>query len=154
VSDSGRKRDNHPVQSRAERELLAPVDDVWALLAEPYHLADWWPGYAAIRPDRRGLVEGARWQVARGGRPGLFRRPRSEGLVLIVDVVPGRGFTWRDLQQRFSAEIRIEPTEEAGTLAAVRLEATMFHFVVEELRRAPRQALARLHALCQTAAGL
>ena len=28
----------------ASRELLAPRADVWAFLAEPYHLSDWWPG--------------------------------------------------------------------------------------------------------------
>ena len=32
----------------AARELLAPREDVWAFLAEPHHLADWWPGIAAV----------------------------------------------------------------------------------------------------------
>ena len=31
-------------RGKAERELLAPPADVWAFLAEPHHLPDWWPG--------------------------------------------------------------------------------------------------------------
>ena len=70
-----RNRDNHrAVRIEAETELLATRPDVWALLAEPDHLADWWAGYASIRPDRRGLAEGARWKVVRG-----LDRARSGG---------------------------------------------------------------------------
>ena len=54
----------------ATRELLAPQRDVWALLAEPYHLPDWWPAYTGVQPDRRGLATGARWQVDARARPG------------------------------------------------------------------------------------
>ncbi len=65
---SRRNRDNHrAVRIDAQTELLATRPEVWALLAEPEHLADWWPAYASIRPDRRGLAEGARWEVVRGG---------------------------------------------------------------------------------------
>ena len=49
--------------SSATRELDSPVRDVWAFLAEPLHLPDWWPGYSGVQPDRRGLASGARWQV-------------------------------------------------------------------------------------------
>ena len=70
----------------AETELVATRGDAWALLAEPHHLSDWWPGYASIRPDRRGLVEGARWQVVRGGEIGLLRRPGGDGLIVITAV--------------------------------------------------------------------
>ena len=52
-----RNRDNHrAVRIEAQTELLATRPEVWALLAEPQHLADWWPAYASIRPDRRGLA--------------------------------------------------------------------------------------------------
>src|SRR5439155_9080387 len=34
------------------REVLAPREDVWMFLAEPYHLADWWPGIRGVQPDR------------------------------------------------------------------------------------------------------
>jgi uncharacterized protein YndB with AHSA1/START domain len=36
----------------AKRELLAPPQDVWAFLVEPHNLSDWWPGIAAVHPDR------------------------------------------------------------------------------------------------------
>lgn len=99
----------------ATNELLALRDDVWALLAEPRHLSDWWPGYSTIRPDRRGLAEGARWEVARSNAPGLLRRPGGEGIVVVISVEPGRRFAWRDLQQGFAAEIRLEPAPEGNT---------------------------------------
>ena len=39
----------------ASRDLLAPREDVWGFIAEPYHLADWWPGISGVQPDRRGV---------------------------------------------------------------------------------------------------
>jgi len=138
----------------AKHELLALRDDVWALLAEPRHLSDWWPGYSTIRPDRRGLAEGARWKVARSSAPGLLRRPGGEGVIVITGVEQGRRFAWRDLQQGFAAEIRLEPAPEGNTRATLALEAPWWRIVAEGLRSSPRQSLARLHALCQTAAGL
>ena len=138
----------------AQNELLATRGDVWELLAEPRHLADWWPDYSTIRPDRRGLVEGARWQVVRGSTPGLLRRPGGEGMLVITKVEPELRFAWHDLQQDFEAEIRLEPAPEGHTRATLVVEASAWRIVAEGLRPTPRQALARLHALCQTAASL
>jgi uncharacterized protein YndB with AHSA1/START domain len=141
------------VHIEASGELLAPPADVWALLAEPHHLSDWWPGYATIRPDRRGVAPGARWQVARSQSTGLLRRPGDSGLIVLSAVEPGRAFAWRDVEQSFAAAIHIEP-ENGVTRAVVSLEAPWWRIRVEGLRRAPQEALSRLHALCQTAAGL
>ena len=47
----------------ASLELLAPRADVWAFLAEPFHLSDWWPGITGVEPDLRGFAPGARWKV-------------------------------------------------------------------------------------------
>jgi uncharacterized protein YndB with AHSA1/START domain len=149
------KRDNHrAVRIEDQRELLASRGDVWTLLAEPRHLADWWPGYSVIRPDRRGLAEGARWQVVRGSTPGLLRRPGGEGMVVIEAVEPGLRLAWRDIQQHFTVDVRLEPAPEGNTRATLILEAPWWRIVAEGLRSTPRQALARLHALCQTAASL
>jgi uncharacterized protein YndB with AHSA1/START domain len=137
----------------ASRRLLAPREDVWALLAEPYHLSDWWPGYTAIRPDRRGLAAGARWTVVRGTTPGLLRRPGGEGTIVIESVEPTLAVAWRDLQQQFRAEVAVASVD-GETDARVTLEASWWRLLVEGLRRAPQQALARLHALCQTADSL
>jgi uncharacterized protein YndB with AHSA1/START domain len=137
-----------------QRELLATRGDVWNLLAEPHHLSDWWPGYTTIRPDRRGLTEGARWQIVRGSAPGLLRRPGGDGLIVVTTVEPGRRFGWRDLQQAFVAEVDLGPATEGHTRATLSLEAPLWRVILEGLRDEPRQALARLHALCQTAATL
>ena len=64
----------------ATGELLSDRRDVWALVAEPYHLPDWWPAYTGVKPDRRGLAEGARWEVdpqPRSGIPAATRKARG-----------------------------------------------------------------------------
>jgi uncharacterized protein YndB with AHSA1/START domain len=137
----------------ASRRLLAAREEVWALLAEPYHLSDWWPGYRAIRPDRRGLAVGARWTVIRSESPGFLRRPGGEGLIVIESVEPTLALAWRDLEQSFKAEISIA-TVDAQTEARIALDASWWRLFVEGLRSAPEQALARLHELCQTADSL
>jgi uncharacterized protein YndB with AHSA1/START domain len=137
----------------ATRRLLAAREDVWALLAEPYHLSDWWPGYTAIRPDRRGLAARARWTVVRSATAGLLRRPGGEGMIVIESVEPTLGLAWRDLQQGFRAEIGVA-TVEGGTDATMTVEAPWWRLVVEGLRGMPERALARLHELCQTADSL
>jgi len=140
------------VRVKAATELLAPPDDVWALLAEPRHLSDWWPGYRAIRPDRRGLEVGARWEVVRS-QAGLLRRPGEAGLVAITAVEQNRCLAWQDVQQRFTATVDLEG-DDGQTRARVTVEAPWSRMLVEGLRLAPQEALSRLHALCQTAAGL
>jgi uncharacterized protein YndB with AHSA1/START domain len=137
----------------ASRRLLAARKDVWALLAEPHHLSDWWPGYVAIRPDRRGLAPGARWTVVRSANPGLLRRPGGEGMIVIESVEPTLSLAWRDLEQSFRAEIAIA-NADAETDAALAVDAQWWRLFAEGLRGAPEQALARLHALCRTAESL
>jgi uncharacterized protein YndB with AHSA1/START domain len=141
------------VRVEADRELLAPCADVWQLLSEPYHLSDWWPGYTAIRPDRRGLTPGARWTVVRSSDPGLLRRPGGEGLIVIGEVEERLSLSWHDLAQGFAAEIRLEPAGER-TRARVTVDAPWWRILVEGLRDLPRSSLGRLNDLCQTAAGL
>jgi uncharacterized protein YndB with AHSA1/START domain len=137
----------------AERQLLASTEDLWALLAEPHHLCDWWPGYTAIRPDRRGLQDGARWTVVRSADPGYLRRPRSEATILIGPVRAGRGFGWRDVEQGFTAAVELDP-DGGGTRVEVALEAPWWRIPLEGLRPLPPRAVSRLHELCQTAARL
>src|SRR5439155_18650568 len=110
--------------------------------------------YTTIRPDRLGLAEGARWQVTRSNTPGLLRRPGGDGLIVVTAVDPPRRLGWRDLQQRFDAEIQLELAPDGATLATLTVEAPWWRLVAEGVRPTPRKALARLHALCQTAATL
>jgi hypothetical protein len=135
----------------ASRELLASRDDVWRFIAEPRHFADWWPGISAVQPDRRGLAEGARWQVITGDRPTLLRRSTSSGMLLVRAVrVPERfGFTLTG--DHIDGELRLDARDDDRTLAVLELEAPWLFGISRAL---PRRALTRLHSLCQTAAEL
>jgi uncharacterized protein YndB with AHSA1/START domain len=135
----------------ATRELLAPRADVWAFLAEPHHLADWWPGIAAVEPDRRGLAPGARWQVRAPSRPTLLRRPDSSGLLLVLRVEPPQLVAWQLTRDRIDVELRLEERAPDRTEAALVISGP---WLIGLSRALPRRALARLHALCQTAAEL
>jgi hypothetical protein len=139
---------------RADRVLLARRDDVWALVSEPYHLPDWWPAYSGVEPDRRGLAEGARWRVVRGRRPGFLRRPRGEGLILVTRVHTGRELAWHDAAQRVDAGIALGDEEGGRTRATAWVDGPYWRLVAEGARGLPREAVTRLHDLCQTTAAL
>jgi hypothetical protein len=140
--------------SRASGELLSPRGDVWALVAEPFHLPDWWPGYTGVRPDRRGLAVGARWQVVRSRTPGFLRRPEGEGLIVITRVVEGYELRWHDTNQALDAGIELDNAGTGRTRATVSISGPWWRLNVEGGRALPKQALERLQALCQTAASL
>jgi uncharacterized protein YndB with AHSA1/START domain len=135
----------------AARELLASREDVWAFLAEPNHLADWWPGIRAVQPDRRGLAPGARWRVQTQGRANIFvgRRPDITGMLIFLEVVRPELVKWQFIDGRVDVELRLTAAAPGRTRAELRVEAPL----LSGLRRSlPRRALTRLYALCQTAA--
>jgi uncharacterized protein YndB with AHSA1/START domain len=137
---------------RAARKLLAPREDVWAFLAEPNHLSDWWPGINGVQPDRRGLAPGARWRIQGLGRQTYVvgRRPDVAGTLIFLDVRPPEFAAWQFVQARLDVELRL--TEEAArnrTLAELTVSAP---FLAGLRRSLPHKALTRLYALCQTAA--
>jgi uncharacterized protein YndB with AHSA1/START domain len=139
------------LKAHAERELLASREDVWAFLAEPRHLADWWPGIAVVEPDRRGLAEGARWQLRRGARPGLVRGSRAAETLIVRAVDPPRRLAWHLAGERLDVEVTLA---EAGP-AAARMRLSVSGPLLLAFRRSlPRLALERLHALVQTAVTL
>jgi uncharacterized protein YndB with AHSA1/START domain len=138
----------------ATRELLAPRGDVWALVAEPYHLPDWWPAYTGVQPDRRGLAANARWEVVRGRTPGFLRRPRGRGLIVIQEVAEGRLLRWHDVAQRLDAGVRLDDAGPARTRATAFVDGPFWRLLAEGARGLPRQAVARLYDLCQTASTL
>jgi uncharacterized protein YndB with AHSA1/START domain len=138
-------------QVSASRLLLAPREEVWAFIAEPHHFADWWPGVGGVQPDRRGVAEGARWDVYGRDRPTLLRRSTSSGKLLVRGVRPPERFAWTLTGDHIDAELRLEETGPDRTVATLVVEAPwLFGFS----RALPRRALTRLHALCQTAAEL
>jgi uncharacterized protein YndB with AHSA1/START domain len=133
----------------ARRTLLASVDDVWAFLAEPYHLGDWWPGIAGVQPDRRGLAPGARWQVVRPNEPGYFHRPQSSGTLVVLDVQPTQRLAFELGGDRVCATIELRATAEDRTEVTLTVEAPWLSGVRAGF---PRRALEQLHALVQTGA--
>ena len=138
----------------ASRELLAPREDVWAFLAEPYHLSDWWPTISGVRPDRRGLAPGARWEIVGAPQATFMRRPRAEGVLLVREVDPHERVVWDLPDERLQVEVRIETLGPERTRATVAVEGPWRPEVFGPRRRLPHLALGRLHALCQTAASL
>jgi hypothetical protein len=124
-------------------ELLASRSDVWAFLAEPYHLTDWWPGITGVDPDRRGFAPGARWKVIATKR-NIFAGPRStETLLLIREIEPYERWTWHLLATKLEVEIRLRAVAENRTVVRIALS-----------KGSPATALKRLYDLCQTAATL
>jgi polyketide cyclase/dehydrase/lipid transport protein len=135
----------------AQRELLAPRSDVWAFVSEPHHFPDWWPGVAAVRPGRRGLVEGARWEIVGESRPTFLRQAASSGVLQVRTVEPFERFVGYLSGDRLELELRLHASAEDRTRAILTVDGT---YVWGMSRSLPRRALSRLYALCQTAAEL
>jgi len=133
----------------ATRELLAPREDVWRVLSEPYQLPDWWPGIGGLEPDRRGFAPGARWHVVGENRPSFFRKPNMSGTLLVLAVEPYERFAFHLTGERIDVELRLSVEERSRTLARLAVEGPA---LIGLRRSLPEKALARLHALCQTAA--
>jgi uncharacterized protein YndB with AHSA1/START domain len=131
----------------ADRRLLAPLDDVWAFLSEPYNLADWWPGIAGVEPDRRGLAPGARWKIVGPNTPSYFRRPQAAGTLLVLDVVPLERIAFQLTAERIDADLSLHAADEKRTDVALVVDGP---WLVGLKRSFPRHALERLHALLRT----
>lgn len=137
------------MRTTARTELLAAPAEVWAFLAEPYNLADWWPGLRTVQPDRRGLAEGARWTV-RTGEASLFRRAAAEDTLLVRALEPEARFAFELARARISADLQLAPAANGRTTAQLVVEEP-FSFGFRRGRRA-KDALDRLRALVQTGA--
>jgi uncharacterized protein YndB with AHSA1/START domain len=142
------------MRAEATRDLDASRSDVWGFLTEPYHLSDWWPGISSVLPDRRGLAPGARWEVVGPAQPTLFRKAYSSGRLLVRAVDPYERASWYLTAEKLDVEIRLEAIDDAHTRATVVVEGRWRPEAFGRPRALPRHALARLHALCQTAASL
>ncbi len=95
------------MRSSASRELLAPRAEVWAFLAEPYHLADWWPGVSRVEPDLRGFAPGARWKVrVQMGNIFVGRRER-ETLLLVREIELYERWAWHLLKPELDVEVSL-----------------------------------------------
>ena len=137
----------------ASRELLAPREDVWKFIADPYRLADWWPGVLGVQPDRKGLTPGARWLLnagpLTGGLVGTFmRRPHTAQNLVVMDVRTGERVRFLFVNDGVEAEITLEPAPESHTRVTIELDGPWSRVS----RSLPHKALSQLYALCQTAA--
>ena len=129
--------------SQASLELVAPRADVWAFLAEPFHLSDWWPGITGVDPDLRGFAPGARWKVHSTKRNIFTGRRTIETMVLIREIEPFERWTWHLLQPATDVEVRLHASADDRTVVTV-----------EVSRGNPEVAVKRLYDLVQTAAVL
>jgi uncharacterized protein YndB with AHSA1/START domain len=129
------------------RTLLAPIDEVWAFLADPYNLGDWWPGVSGVEPDRRGLAPGARWKVVGPVQPSYFRKPQMTGTLLVLDVAPMERLAFQLTGDRIDAELTLRALDEATTEVTLAVEVPWFIGVRGSF---PRRALERLHSLLRT----
>ncbi len=137
----------------ASRELLAPRADVWAFLAEPYHLSDWWPRIRGVEPDRRGFLPGARWQVYALERMPLmgWREPKSSATLVIKEIEPLERWTWHltgDIP--IDVDIRLRAVAPDRTLVTIGVDGGWRTGRV----KLAQTALNRLYDLVQTAATL
>ena len=130
----------------AERELLAPIDDVWRFVSEPYHLSDWWPGISGVEPDRRGLAAGARWKVQ---GPGFIRKQETARVLLVREVVTGQRFSFELPAIRTVVEVELRAADANRTRVTVAVEG---RFLFGPGSTLGKQALARLYDLVQTGA--
>ena len=147
------------------RELLASREDVWTFLAEPRHLADWWPGIRSVTPDRRGFAAGARWNVMAIEEPNFAflptRRDRGslvEQTLVVHEVAPYERWEW-ELVRTVSRGRIAPPKRVSVTLFHASDDRTRVTIEVTGLgrardRRLASAALTRLFDLVQTAATL
>jgi hypothetical protein len=136
---------------QASRELLAAREDVWGFLAEPYHLADWWPGVSGIQPDRRGSAAGARWRVVAAREPTLFRKPGAVGTLVVTAADRPRLFAFHLVDDRLDVRAELAALAADRTAVVVTVEGP---WLLAFRRTLARRAVNRLYGLCQTAAAI
>ena len=128
-----------------ERELLAPREDVWRFLAEPYHLSDWWPGITGVEPDRRGFAPGARWKVQATKRNVFTGAASVETMLLVREI---------ELYERWSLHVLEPKTRRRDPPPAPPRPTGRSSRVATSAAAAPTLAVQRLYDLVQTAARL
>ena len=142
------------MRAEASHEVLASREDVWRYLAEPYHLADWWPTISAVHPDARGFREGARWDVVGPASPTLFRKGGARGLAIVKTIELHERVVWSLTADRLELEVRLRSLAPDRTLAIVAVEGTWRPEALGRPRSLPKAAAYRLYELVQTAAAL
>jgi carbon monoxide dehydrogenase subunit G len=126
------------------RVVAAAPDDVWATVADPYHLPRWWPrvervelvqgdGFTQLLRTDKGRAIRADFRVVQSRRPQV-RRWRQE-----VEGTPFEG-----ILVSAETEVRLEPAGDAATrvtLASEQKLRGMARFGGFMVRRATRRSL-------------
>ena len=126
------------------RVVAAAPDDVWATVADPYHLPRWWPrvervelvqgdGFTQLLRTDKGRAIRADFRVVQSRRPQV-RRWRQE-----VEGTPFEG-----ILMSAETEVRLEPAGDAATrvtLASEQKLRGMARFGGFMVRRATRRSL-------------
>jgi uncharacterized protein YndB with AHSA1/START domain len=129
----------------ARRTLPAPVEEVWAVLADPVRWPEWWPGLVAAAPSvRRALAPGAHWQLEGTERPSFRRRPQLGGSLLFLEVVPLERIAFQLTGEHAEVDLDLTPVEDNETQATLAVEAPRFGGMG---RGFPSEALAGLARL-------
>ena len=111
----------------ARRTLPAPVEDVWAVLADPARWPDWWPGLVGAEPSvRRALAPGAHWQLRGTEQPSFRRRPQLGGSLIFLEVVPLERIAFQLTGEHVDVELDLEPVEDRQTQATLAIGAPRF----------------------------
>jgi uncharacterized protein YndB with AHSA1/START domain len=129
----------------ARRTLPAPVEVVWAVLADPPRWPEWWPGLVSVAPSvRRALAPGAHWKLEGTERPSFRRRPQLGGSLIFLEVVPFERIAFQLTGEFAEVELDLTPVEDGETQATLAVEAPRFGGLG---RSAPSEALAGLARL-------
>jgi uncharacterized protein YndB with AHSA1/START domain len=131
----------------ARRTLAAPVEEVWAVLADPARWQEWWPGLVKAESSvRRALAPGAHWQLQGTERPSYRRRAQLGGSLLVLEVVPLQRIAFQLTGEHAEVQLDLVSVEDNETQATLAVEAPRFGGIG---RTVPSQALEGLAALVQ-----
>jgi uncharacterized protein YndB with AHSA1/START domain len=75
---------------RAEAEVAAPPERVWAQLTDFSRMSDWSPELVAMRPLKRGGLRRGQWYLGINRRKGVVWPSRS----VVAELEPGRLLVW------------------------------------------------------------
>lgn len=75
---------------RAEAEIEAPAEHVWALLTDFAQLASWSPETVRMVPLKRGGLRVGQWYLGINRRKAFVWPTRS----VVAELVPGRALAW------------------------------------------------------------
>ena len=107
----------------ARRTIAAPRERVWAVVADPERLGEWWPGVTSVEPGRRGLVPGARWRIEGESRGRYLRRPMPAGELLVLETRAPERVAFQLTGDRIDVELLLREPEPGSTAAELVVES-------------------------------